>query len=197
MYAQSTNCQFPIFADPTTKLYDYLGMKRTLAPGSKRPDYIRASMVQTTMQSIVQGVMSGKGMVQGGDFKQVGGELLFEDGKVTWIHRMKNTRDHAEVDELRSMLGLTGSGDERRGHRHGGALRAMTRRMSWSRRQERSMERSKERSRSRSDRVTEEDEDVAELEVKEKEQKKSKRRSFFARAEPKAAEPKADDEKAA
>ncbi|KAL0253035.1 hypothetical protein SLS55_010485 [Diplodia seriata] len=183
MYAQTTNCPFPIFADPTAKLYDYFGMMRTLSLGPKRPDYMKASMVSTTMQSMYQCIKSGKGIVQGGDLRQVGGEMLFEDGKVTWVHRMKNTRDHAEIDELRNILGLTGK-DEGRRERHDG-FKAMARSMSWSRRHERSHERGKDRSRSREPRVEEVDEMG---EAKEKEQRKSKRRSLFARAEA----PKAD-----
>ncbi len=30
--------------------------------------------------------------------------------RVTWCHRMKNTRDHAEIPELREILGLDGEG---------------------------------------------------------------------------------------
>lgn len=47
-------------------------------------------------------------MLRGGDFRQVGGEFLFENGKVTWCHRMRNTRDHAEIPDLRKHLGLDG-----------------------------------------------------------------------------------------
>lgn len=177
MYAQTTNCPFPIFADPTTKLYDHLGMMRTLSLGPKRPDYMKASMVSTTMQSMYQCIKSGKGIVQGGDIRQVGGEMLFEDGRVTWVHRMKNTRDHAEVEDLRSILGLTGKDEGRRERRDG--FKAMARSMSWSRRQERSKERGKDRSRSREPKVVEMDEGASEV----KEHRKSKRRSFFQRAD--------------
>ena len=45
-------------------------------------------------------------MLSGGDFRQVGGEFLFQNGKVTWCHRMKYTRDHAEVPLVRQQLGL-------------------------------------------------------------------------------------------
>lgn len=182
MYAQTTNCPFPIFADPTTKLYAQLGMSRTLSMGPKRPEYIRAGMVSTTVQSMVQCIKSGKGIVQGGDLRQVGGEMLFEDEQVTWVHRMKNTRDHAEIDQLRRVLGLTGK-DEGRRQRNDG-FKAMARSMSWSRRQERSKERRHDRSRSREDRVVEEDEKAAEVKEKEqKERRKSKRMSLFARPE--------------
>lgn len=45
-------------------------------------------------------------MLSGGDFRQVGGEFLFAGDKVTWCHRMKNTRDHAEILEIRNQLRL-------------------------------------------------------------------------------------------
>jgi len=106
MYAETTSCRFPIYADPTRKLYDQLGMSRTLELGPYRPDYIQTSLISNVMRSIYQGVMSGRGAVRGGDYKQVGGEFLFEDSKVTWCHRMRNTRDHAEIPVLRKILGL-------------------------------------------------------------------------------------------
>ena len=58
------------------------------------------------IESIFQTLSHGRQMFKGGDFSQVGGEFLFEDGQVTWCHRMKNTRDHAEVPALRKQLGL-------------------------------------------------------------------------------------------
>lgn len=33
-----------------------------------------------------------------------------EEKRVTWCHRMRNTRDHAEIPELREVLGLDGEG---------------------------------------------------------------------------------------
>lgn len=35
---------------------------------------------------------------------------LVEEKKVTWCHRMKTTRDHAEIPELMDILGLNGHG---------------------------------------------------------------------------------------
>lgn len=142
MYREATGCPFPIYADPTRKLYDLLGMTRTLTMGT-RPEYQRMSMIQGMMSSIVQGlkqIRAGK-VLKGGDYWQVGGEFLFEptapmdmaspspgfanadhkqlgeglaeraeEKKVTWCHRMKNTRDHAEIPELREVLGFDGEG---------------------------------------------------------------------------------------
>ncbi|KAJ5601284.1 hypothetical protein N7510_010818 [Penicillium lagena] len=115
-YATETGCPFPIFADPTRKLYDDLGMVNTLSMGT-RPDYIRKSLVRTVAESIGQAlkhIPSGLG-TKGGDSRQVGGEFLFEpsdegEGKqVTWCYRMKTTRDHTGVSELVKVLDPDGS----------------------------------------------------------------------------------------
>jgi hypothetical protein len=105
MYQQATSCPFPIYADPTRKLYDILGMTRTLHLGPK-PAYIHTNLLINSVQSIFQSLGTGKNALKGGDFKQVGGEFLFEGGDCTWAHRMKNTRDHAEVSDLRKLIGL-------------------------------------------------------------------------------------------
>ena len=51
-------------------------------------------------------------MLSGGAPRQVGGEFLFEGGKVTWCKRMRNTRDHAEIPEVKQHLGLTKGNEE-------------------------------------------------------------------------------------
>ncbi|CAI6332867.1 unnamed protein product [Periconia digitata] len=107
MYAETTNCPFPIYADPTGKLYDVLGMTRTLDLG-KKPKYIQSNILVTSMQSVVQALKTGSNALKGGSFKQVGGEFLFEDGECVWVHRMRNTRDHTEMEQLRIKLGLVG-----------------------------------------------------------------------------------------
>lgn len=108
MYTETTSCPFPIYADPTRKLYDLLGMTRTLQLGAK-PTYIHTNLLINSVQSIFQGLGTGRNALKGGDLKQVGGEFLFEDGECTWVRRMKNTRDHSEVVDLRHLLGLDGT----------------------------------------------------------------------------------------
>ncbi|KAK4453819.1 AhpC/TSA antioxidant enzyme-domain-containing protein [Podospora aff. communis PSN243] len=159
MYAAETGCPFPIYADPTRKLYEELGMMRTLAMGT-RPAYTKQHLIKSSLASVVQGLKQIKSglATKGGDARQIGGEFLFEpldlqspvgtpfglsgesgegmfgslgtsdtslDGKggvvddgagreeqkkVTWCHRMRTTRDHAEVPELMEVLGLDGNG---------------------------------------------------------------------------------------
>jgi hypothetical protein len=130
MYADATSCPFPIYADPSKNLYTELGMVRTLALGS-RPEYLRRSFTANIFHSIAQGLKqlpAGRALA-GGDVQQVGGEFLFEpvgelaaspvtpgvgqgqeEKRVVWCHRMKNTRDHVEMPELREVLGLDGLG---------------------------------------------------------------------------------------
>ena len=108
MYKRETNTPFPVYADPTRKIYDVLGMTRTLSLGSKDPKYMRQSVYRVGLQSIVQGLKTGRNMLSAGDFWQVGGEFLFEsDGAVSWCHRMKNTRDHSELDQLGKKLQIS------------------------------------------------------------------------------------------
>jgi hypothetical protein len=45
-------------------------------------------------------------VIKGGNIFQIGGEFLFEEGEVVWCHRMKNYRNHAEVDVIRKVLEL-------------------------------------------------------------------------------------------
>ncbi|KXH51607.1 hypothetical protein CNYM01_06369 [Colletotrichum nymphaeae SA-01] len=156
MYLQETGCPFPVYTDPTRRLFDTLGMTRTLALGA-RPAYMRKSMLKSAAESVFQGLKQVKSglATKSGDHRQVGGEFLFEplelvtpvstpyaerqieeamtskknsidnkegiDGeggddfepeekRVTWCHRMRSTRDHAEIPELMEILGLNGSG---------------------------------------------------------------------------------------
>lgn len=103
---ETTGCQFPIYADPSKKLYEKLGMTRSLSLGSKKPDYQQRSMLLMSLMGVFQALSTGTRAVKGGDMKQNGGEFLFDDGTLVWAHRMQNTRDHAELPELKRLLGF-------------------------------------------------------------------------------------------
>ncbi|KAI9680628.1 MAG: hypothetical protein M1817_004068 [Caeruleum heppii] len=106
-YITDSNCPFPVYADPSRKLYDHLGMTKTLHLGPK-PEYVKRSFIGVLASSTLRNLMAGREALKGGDQRQVGGEFLFDDGKVTWCHRMRNTRDHAEMPALRRLLGFDG-----------------------------------------------------------------------------------------
>ncbi|RAH67911.1 peroxiredoxin-like family protein [Aspergillus aculeatinus CBS 121060] len=112
IYAKETGCQFPIYADPSRKLYKQMGLVSSLALGEK-PGYIQKSMKQIVAESFwktLKQLPSGLAL-KGGDSRQNGGEFLYEAGpergeerRVVWCHRMQNTRDHTEVAALAKIL---------------------------------------------------------------------------------------------
>ena len=75
-----------------------------MQPG-KKPRYEREHFLSILKKSVVQNCTWG-GPMKGGDIQQVGGEFIFVGGVCIWCHRMKTTRDHTELDELRKVLGL-------------------------------------------------------------------------------------------
>ena len=102
-------------------------MTRTFSLGNNNPAYVGYTFVTASVKAIAQGLKwIGSGdILQSGDIKQVGGEFLFEvesrdtrlgksasgEGvptvvKVTWCHRMENTRDHTEIADLKMVLGM-------------------------------------------------------------------------------------------
>lgn len=133
MYKEATACQYPIYTDPSRRLYKIFEMICTLNLGNRNPHYIRHSLMSGVVQGIIQAlkrVYEGD-VFKSGDIRQVGGEFLFEitgevnqasddnptktsDSKndcvnVTWCHRMANTRDHSEVEVIRRILGFNSS----------------------------------------------------------------------------------------
>ncbi|WEW55905.1 hypothetical protein PRK78_001340 [Emydomyces testavorans] len=120
MYAKVTSCPFPIYTDPTSRLYSIFGMTRTWSLGPA-PEYLRHSTFSLVVKGISQGLkrtFNGDAL-KSGDMAQVGGEFLFEtksknqeekqDASKTsaiWCHRMKTTRDHTEARVLKRVMGL-------------------------------------------------------------------------------------------
>ncbi|KAI1964151.1 hypothetical protein LOZ58_002014 [Ophidiomyces ophidiicola] len=117
MYAKETSCPFQIYTDPSSRLYSIFGMTRTWSLGPV-PEYLRHSTFALVVKGISQGLrrtFNGDAL-KSGDMAQVGGEFFFEikpksqengrDIIVTWGHRMKTTRDHTEVPELKRIMGL-------------------------------------------------------------------------------------------
>ncbi|KAJ5239455.1 hypothetical protein N7468_004074 [Penicillium chermesinum] len=109
-YAAETKCPFAFYADPTQKLYDDLGMTRTMALGP-RAEYSQEGMVGNAIKSMVRAIRNApfSSLLKSGDVKQVGGEFLFEPNgeggkKVSWCYRMENTRNHAPLETLKAVL---------------------------------------------------------------------------------------------
>jgi hypothetical protein len=111
-YIKKSNSAYPVFTNPNRKLYELLGLASTKGPGEK-PSWMKESLATVAISGALQGLASGRNMLKGGDFWQIGGEFLFvrkaEDWQVTWGHRMKTTRDHADAETLKSALGMGGA----------------------------------------------------------------------------------------
>jgi peroxiredoxin len=109
-YIKETNCPYPLYTDPSRKLYDTLGLAKTLTLGEK-PSYVKMSFTKIVISGILQGLSTKQLALKAGNSWQVGGEFLFlkegDDWKVTWAHRMKTTRDHAPVETLKEILGVS------------------------------------------------------------------------------------------
>ncbi|PHH49539.1 Thioredoxin-like protein AAED1 [Ceratocystis fimbriata CBS 114723] len=109
MYIDATGCKFPLYTDPERKIFDALGMVKTLQLGDK-PWYIEKPLVVSIIASICQVLRYlPKGLaLSSGHHWQVGGEFMFEtmDGtrQVTWCHRMRSTRDHAQLSAIERVL---------------------------------------------------------------------------------------------
>jgi hypothetical protein len=84
-------------------------MTKSMARSETLPKYIKStSLFESFMRSARQAwarVTHGDAL-KGGPGDQVGGEFLFEDGKVTWCHRMRNTMDHSDLQKIREVLAL-------------------------------------------------------------------------------------------
>ncbi|RYP30451.1 hypothetical protein DL767_006262 [Monosporascus sp. MG133] len=95
-YQKETGCPFPIYADPTRRLYNKLGMVRTLSLGS-RPAYMNKSLASSVVSSVVQGLKHVKsGLVtKMGDQRQVGGEFLFEPASMSLESPISSPTDDA------------------------------------------------------------------------------------------------------
>jgi len=118
-YTELTQTPYPIYTDPSAALYSILGMQRSLSMGSRSPAYIEESLVLGWARSVVQGLkrVPMGDVASAGALDLQGGEFLFEiDARtaaeqegmvgwsVPWRRRMKNSRDHTEVEDLMAVL---------------------------------------------------------------------------------------------
>jgi hypothetical protein len=97
---------FPLYSDPSRKLYTKLGMTSNLDVGVKPPSYVKKGVAEALTTGVKNAVISGKHIIDGGNPSQNGGEMLFANGELVWFKRMRHTQDHTEVAELKEVLGL-------------------------------------------------------------------------------------------
>ncbi|GAA5851281.1 hypothetical protein JCM8547_004193 [Rhodosporidiobolus lusitaniae] len=105
-YKETLNVPFDVYADPSKKSYEALGMTlRTLDMGRETPYYVRSGTLGNIFSSIWN-AFKIKGFTSAGDIKQLGGEFVFAKGEPVYTHRMENTRGHAPFNELLEAMGL-------------------------------------------------------------------------------------------
>lgn len=99
---------FQILCDPSRKLYEKLGMMSNVntAPEGQDPKYIKKGAIENVAGSVKNAVLSGRDALSGGHPAQNGGEMLFANGELVFFKRMRHTQDHAEIEELKQVLGL-------------------------------------------------------------------------------------------
>ncbi|TKY86752.1 hypothetical protein EX895_004392 [Sporisorium graminicola] len=97
---------FEFYADPKLELYHALGVtRRNLELGSSSKEILgshhQTSVLTNLVSSVAETFKSGSLIFKGGDFKQLGGEFVWNQaGKVVLAHRMRHTRDHTEIAVL-------------------------------------------------------------------------------------------------
>lgn len=101
-YMTKTASKFEVYADPDSTIYLSLGMTSNLFLGDKKPDYIKKSFIDSVM-SDAWSIMN-KPTAFPGNKGQNGGEWIWIDGDLRWCRRMRNTRDHIEVEDLKKIL---------------------------------------------------------------------------------------------
>ncbi|KAJ9638925.1 hypothetical protein H2199_006786 [Coniosporium tulheliwenetii] len=69
MYTTATSCPYPIYTDPTRKIYEKLGMIRTLDLGPTTPSYIQSSLLGVVVSSFWQALSSGRSALKGETFR--------------------------------------------------------------------------------------------------------------------------------
>ncbi|KAK5787850.1 hypothetical protein VI817_010347 [Penicillium citrinum] len=102
-YIETTTDDFPIYSDPTGKIYDKLEMKRTTA-FTDPPPYTEHSLRSSFMICMKQIWKRGMAGFRGGSWDQQGGEWIFVNGKLRYAHRMEAANDHLTAEQLVDIL---------------------------------------------------------------------------------------------
>lgn len=103
-YAEDTDCLFPIYANFDRSLYKGFGMGNAISMGPRR-DWQAAPTTQIVRNSFFQAVGRITDIFQSGNYMQVGGEVIYQNGIVVFCHRMLSTRDHTEIENVGELIG--------------------------------------------------------------------------------------------
>ncbi|KAG8626264.1 hypothetical protein KVT40_005209 [Elsinoe batatas] len=104
-WTEQTECPYEVYADPSRQLYLKLGFAINTEANAVVPQYVQKH-AQTPFQNILRcfGLVAATAKVNAGVVSQNGGEMIWIDGQLRFIHRMKNSTDHTETFELVRLL---------------------------------------------------------------------------------------------
>jgi len=103
-------CPYPIYTDRAKHIYTALGMTLRTWDAGKEKD--RGGYIQNSLgASVIAGIKSGVKLPikPPGDQQLLGGEFIFGpgiDGDISFCHRMKTTRGHAEIEDVLASVGI-------------------------------------------------------------------------------------------
>ncbi|KAJ5312644.1 hypothetical protein PENANT_c007G06517 [Penicillium antarcticum] len=103
-YMEETSDVFPIYTDPSAKIYNQLKMKRTWTGFNEPPPYSLESFPSALYKDLKQRWKRGWAGLKGGFGDQQGGEWIFQGGKLKYAHRMEGASDHLTADRLLNIL---------------------------------------------------------------------------------------------
>lgn len=100
-------CEFPIYSDPSRQIYHHFGMHMSTMAAGPKPAYTKHGMTVNTLASLKRN--TAMPLKNPGDLNGLGGEFVIGPGKTecVYAHRMKNTRDHAELVDILKAIGMS------------------------------------------------------------------------------------------
>ncbi|KAL4967162.1 peroxiredoxin-like family protein [Aspergillus stella-maris] len=109
-YVSETAAVMPVYTDPSGKLYEKLHMRRTVKGIMSQPVYSGVGFWRSLGITLKQMFWKGRRGILGGRWDQQGGEWIFKNGKVEYVHRMRDASDHLTAEELLGILESRGKG---------------------------------------------------------------------------------------
>lgn len=107
-YVKMTDCPFNIYADPSRSTYAALGFSVNETAAPEAPKYVQKYSTTSIFKAILisLGLATKTKSIAAGKKSQNGGELIWVGGEIQYIHRMRHTNDHLEVDQLDYVLDM-------------------------------------------------------------------------------------------
>jgi hypothetical protein len=105
-YMEETSDDFPIYTDPTGRIYEKLQMKRQMGGFTEPPPYSNFSFPTGLAEACKQIWKRGWTGLRGGNWNQEGGEWIFQRGKLRYAHRMEGSHDHLTAERLLEILNV-------------------------------------------------------------------------------------------